>query len=847
MVLGFAISLLALAGLGWLSYHTTTRLVTTEKWVAHTQEVISTLEAGRAILADAETSQRGYLLTGEDPFLKDSQKAQTDARLWLVQLHNLIADNPEQQRRLAKLEPLISQRLDLLNNRAKLRQEEGLPVATRAVASREGKGLMDQISEELTEMQDVENRLLSARQRAAQVSATTSAFMVLTGSGLAGAISLAAWVVIRRDLRLRALAEKEVRTTRAQLQSFLDNIPADIFLKDTNGRYLFANRQFETTVGILRDKIVGETGFDIFPQEVAQATHENDQKVLKTGEPFQFEEIILHNDGPRTHFSVKFPLRDANGKIYAMGGVSTDITPRKLAEEERDRFFDLARDMMCIAGFDGYFKRLNPAWEQTLGFTVEELSSKPFLDFIHSDDLAATRTKSSELSTGKEVIQFENRYRCKDGSYRWFAWNARADLPRQLIYASARDITDLKRIQQIHLQFRALFESLPGLYLVLTPDLKIVAVSDAYLKATMTKRGEILGRGLFEVFPDNPDDPGASGVANLRASLNRVLQDAVPDTMAIQKYDVRRPDGVFEERFWSPVNSPVLGADHRIEYIIHRVEDVTEFIRRKRAGAGDDSLRARLEQMEAEIFQSSHEVQEVNQQLRTVNQELEAFSYSVSHDLRAPLRHIDGFVKLLDKQAREKLDERGQRYLNIIADSARQMGALIDDLLVFSRMNRAELRQAKVSSDSLVHEAIDGLHVETNGRPIHWKIATLPEVEADPAMLRQVWVNLIANAVKYSRPRNPAEIEIGCNAANGELVFFVRDNGVGFDMQYAHKLFGVFQRLHRAEEFEGTGIGLANVSRIIHRHGGRVWAESRPNAGATFFFSLPKKPIETKV
>jgi light-regulated signal transduction histidine kinase (bacteriophytochrome) len=151
-----------------------------------------------------------------------------------------------------------------------------------------------------------------------------------------------------------------------------------------------------------------------------------------------------------------------------------------------------------------------------------------------------------------------------------------------------------------------------------------------------------------------------------------------------------------------------------------------------------------------------------------------------------------------------------------------------------------------VSLDALVHEAIHGLQGETSGRPIQWKIATLPEVEADPAMLRQVWVNLIANAVKYSRPRNPAEIEIGCNPDNGEIVFFVRDNGVGFDMQYAHKLFGVFQRLHRPEEFEGTGIGLANVRRIIHRHGGRTWAEGKVDGGATFFFSLPKPPFETK-
>ncbi|HWA10944.1 MAG TPA: ATP-binding protein [Opitutaceae bacterium] len=410
------------------------------------------------------------------------------------------------------------------------------------------------------------------------------------------------------------------------------------------------------------------------------------------------------------------------------------------------------------------------------------------------------------------------------------------DRTRQLEAANL----DLERSRA---EINSLFESLPGLYVVLTPDYQIVSASDAYLKATMTHREAIVGRDLFEVFPDNPEEAGATGTSNLRASLDRVRQTSVADTMAIQKYDVRRPDGVFEERYWSPVNSPVLSAKCELKYIIHRVEDVTDFVRQKKGGGGSGDMQARLQQMEAEIFHSSQQVQAANQQLQIANRELEAFSYSVSHDLRAPLRHVDGFTGLLQKHAADKLDEKGQRYLNTISGAARQMGRLIDDLLAFSRISRSELNTIEVDHDGLVANVIRDGRFERLPQPPEWSIAPLPRVRGDPAMLRQVWFNLIDNAVKYSGKNPHPKVTIGTapDSADGEMVFFVRDNGVGFDMQYVAKLFGVFQRLHGNNEFEGTGIGLANVHRIVSRHGGRTWAEGRVGEGAAFYFSLPAK------
>ena len=251
---------------------------------------------------------------------------------------------------------------------------------------------------------------------------------------------------------------------------------------------------------------------------------------------------------------------------------------------------------------------------------------------------------------------------------------------------------------------------------------------------------------------------------------------------------------------------------------------------RRRREAEDTVIR-----LNAELEQR---VSERTQQLENANRELEAFSYSVSHDLRAPLRHIGGFAQLLAKE-RAAVDDKPSRYVQLISEAVTRMGDLIDGLLSFSRMARSEMMHTAVDLHALVSSVQSEIQAQHSDRAIVWTVSPLPRVRGDAAMLKQALMNLIANAAKYSRTREPAVVEIGSSRTATETIIYVRDNGVGFDMQYAGKLFGVFQRLHRAEDFEGTGIGLANVQRIINRHGGRVWAEGKLNEGATFYIALP--------
>jgi len=393
--------------------------------------------------------------------------------------------------------------------------------------------------------------------------------------------------------------------------------------------------------------------------------------------------------------------------------------------------------------------------------------------------------------------------------------------------------------------FRAILEAAPGCYLILDPDLKIVGASDAYLAATMTDRAAIVGRGIFDVFPDNPDDVTANGVSNLRESLHRVLANRVSDTMAVQQYDIRRPDGGgFETRWWSPINSPVL-IDGNVAYIVHRVEDVTEFVQLTRLRAREQErtteLQLRSEQMEAEVIQRSQELQASNRELRAASAAKSEFLSRMSHELRTPLNAILGFSQLLEM---EIVDPQQAEFIDHIGKAGRHLLGLIDEVLDIARIESGNLRLSvePVRVADVVEAALGMVRPMANARRL--RVHEPPSansneyVRADHQRLQQVLVNLLANAVKYNR--EDGEISVDCIAVDDRRVrIVVSDTGPGIAPDDVERLFRPFERLGAEQtEVEGTGLGLALTKYLVDAMGGEIGVSSEVGVGTAFWVEL---------
>ncbi|BAX80056.1 PAS domain S-box protein [Labilibaculum antarcticum] len=504
-------------------------------------------------------------------------------------------------------------------------------------------------------------------------------------------------------------------------------------------------------------------------------------------------------------------------------------------EESEVRFKTIFNEapigIALIDSLSGKLYNVNLMFAKIVGRTNKQMANIDWMSITHPDDLQLDLDNMAKLLAGEiSGFEMEKRYILPDGSFVWVDMTISPilhdDKSHPLHLCMINNITELKRKaadlslaneerRKVNEYLENLINSASAPIIVWDRNYKITSFNKAFENITGRIEKEVIGESLEILFPP-------ASVDNSMYLIKKTLEG---EQMEVDEMNIAHIDGSVRIILWNSAN--IMSSDGKTP--IATIAQGNDITLRKQAEAKITKMNKNLEQR----------VIERTFQLESANKELEAFSYSVSHDLRAPLRHIGGFVDLLMKNNSDQLNDNGLRYLNIISESSKEMGNLIDALLSFSRLGRSELKGTKLNTKTMVKRVLKTFTKELAGRNIEIKIADLPDSWGDENLLNQVWMNLISNALKYSRKLDKAVIEIGGKMEDDKTIFYVKDNGVGFDMKYADKLFGVFQRLHKAKDFEGIGIGLANVNRIVLKHGGKCWAESEIDKGATFFFSNP--------
>ncbi|MBC8139773.1 MAG: PAS domain S-box protein [Fibrella sp.] len=635
------------------------------------------------------------------------------------------------------------------------------------------------------------------------------------------------------DISVRKQTEEKLRTTQARLRLTVDVAGLGIIQIDyhTNTAFLSpeAAAMFELSAGeegIPRDAIYA----GLLPEDKAEFARRTARCMDPTGDGwFEMESQIVRGDGSVRWLSLRkqvFFETYTRRPDYALL-VAADISERKQAEEtlrQSKERFELVARVTNDAVWDWNLATNRIQWNEGMtklfghGVSGADVSPTWCLDRVHPDDRERVETFFAQVTTGcDEFGSGEYRFQCADGSYRnvsdrgYVLTDANGSPTR--VIGAMMDITRRKYVEEVlrhsEERFRTTLDNLMEGCQIVDHDLRHL-----YVNATLTKHArrsaqELLGHTMMEVYPGIES-------TDIYTVLRRCMEERTPRQIETEFFHEDRTSTWFQV-----VIQPIP------EGLFILSLDITE---RKNTEAAIQQMTTILEQRVAERTAA----------LEAANKELEAFSYSVSHDLRAPLRAIDGFSRIVVEEHGKQLPAEAQEYLKDVRANAKQMGMLIDDLLAFSRLSRQAIKPQNVDMTELAHFCFKELNRGNGARHVDFRIHDLPPCPGDAALLKQVWLNLISNALKYSANRNPAIIEVGSSTSTEGTTYFVRDNGVGFNMKYAHKLFGVFQRLHRAEEYEGTGVGLAIVQRIVHRHGGTVHAESIVDTGTTFFFTIPK-------
>jgi PAS domain S-box-containing protein len=737
----FAIAVLIIAGIGTTSYLSLLRFKENARLVVHTREVLESSEALLSLLVNAETGQRGYLLTGEQSYLEPYEAATGMALERQIKLlRQLTEDNPNQQKRLDTLESLIEERLTLLKQRIDLRKTQGLEETLQGFSLDRGKAVMDEIRSLVARIKNNEEQLL--RQRSQQADASTIQMTVLTvgGSILASVLVSIAALASGRELVRRRQLELTLRQSEARYRAIIEDQTEFITRYQPDGTFTFVNEAYCRYFSLDRETIVGKRYEPVIYEEDRERVAELVNTMNSENPVVIIENRVLVNGEVRWTQWVNRALFDERGNFIEYQSVGRDIDALKQAEAELQQANELLE--------------------------------------------ARVQERTRELALANEELQTE------------------VFMHKQTAEA----------LQDSEERYRKLVELCPDAIFIQSEG-KFVYVNEAAVKFYgAIAPQELLGRSIYDFL--HPE---------FRDLVEERIKMLVRDKQAVP---------MMEEK-WLRVDGTVVYGEVAAIPFVHQGKSTVQVVIR------DISDRKRSEQ---EIRRLNAELEERviqrTAQLEAANKELEAFSYSVSHDLRSPLRSIDGFSQALLEDYADQLDNFGKEYLGRVRKAAQRMAELIDDLLQLSRLTRSQMCVEEVNLSQLAIAIAADLQSTQPERQVELAIAPNLIASGDLRLLKIVLENLLGNAWKFTSKKTQARIEFGLTEDDGTPAYFVRDNGTGFDMAYADKLFGAFQRLHAMTEFEGTGIGLATVQRIVRRHGGRVWAKGEVGVGATFYFIL---------
>ena len=830
--LAFGSAILTLLVVGVISYHAMEVSSESDRWVRHTHEVLESLQDLLSSMQDLEASSRGFVLTGKESYLETYRASISRTEQEKTIVASLTADNPARRLQIPKLERLAAQKIQLAERVIDLRRTKGLEAAVDAIQNGEGQRIMEDYREVIREMEDDEQRLLVLRDAVAKRRLNQTRGVLILGTLLGLLVAVAAGWSVQRDSSQRLFAEESLRESEERYRMLVDGVEVyAIFMMDPQGQILSWNAGADRIKGYSAEEIIGHNFSCFFPPEdIERGRPEEVLRMTAASGRREEQGMRVRKDGSRFLASVTFTaLRDSAGNLRGFSEFSHDLSESEESGAKYRGLLEAAPDAMVVVNQAGEIVLLNVQAEKQFGYRRDELVGQKVKNIIpkgFAERLVADGLRSAEDALAQQIgTGIELTGRRKNGS----------EFPIEimlsplestegiLVTAAIRDISVRKaaekHLAQMEGRYRGLLEAAPDAMVVVNQAGEIVLLNVQAEKQFGYRRDELVGQKVKNIIPE--------GFAErLLADALRSAEDALAQQIGTGiELNGRRKNG----------------SEFPIEIMLSPLESAEGIL--VTAAVRDITMRKKAE---------AHLLQKV-EELNRSNEELEQFAYIASHDLQEPLRMVASYTQLLSRRYKGKLDSNADEFISFAVDGASRMQRLIKDLLAYSRVGTRAKDLFDTSSEEALQQALINLRgaVEESGAQVTHD--PLPIVVADEMQLIQLFQNLVGNAIKYQNPGTP-RVHISA-ARDGEKrwTFSVRDNGLGIDSQYFERIFGMFQRLHKREEFEGTGVGLAICKKIVERHGGSISVKSELGHGSTFSFALgeseksPAKPSEEMV